>query len=216
MTLQGEIGARVCASIAEHLEEGRKIMVDIGEDGRPPLTRVQRWRFTAQTLLRRGLVDGHPAMTAFNQHCYRGLLDPQRFERALALFENCAVAVNEHGVAFRSGFVLELLNSVVLASEEVPDTVLQGTFWSALSTLASLAGVRGPGEYPAPDVLCARLTSAGLLCGQTAVLLTSTHPTHVREAAAKLLERLDSASSANFCAAERSGGALSDSLGNRS
>jgi hypothetical protein len=135
-------------------------------------------------------VDNHAALARFDQHCYRGLLNRKRFERALELFEGCAAAIEDHGLPFRIGFLKELLNSIVLASEETGAAALQGSLWTCVGSLASLAGLRGPGEYPATAVLCSRLRAAGLLSAALTELIDSPDADVARQAAEELLHLL--------------------------
>ncbi|HEX3685559.1 MAG TPA: hypothetical protein VHU83_23700 [Bryobacteraceae bacterium] len=194
MSVSGEIARRLRAELDAHLQQGWELARSIGEDGRPPLVPVQRWHFTAQTLLRRGLIDDHPALVAFDRHCYYGLLSRARLEKAVTLFESTLPLIADQGMTFRLGFVREQLSSAVLASDEVPAAELRGALWGAAGSLATLAGLCGAGEHPAQGVICNRLTAAGLLQPELASRLLSADAGELRRAAAQLLDvlRLDS------------------------
>lgn len=191
MNLREQISTLVLRELKNHLEEGKVIAQDLGEDGRPPLTRAQRWRFTAQSLLRATLIEGHPLLQRFDRHCYYGLLDKKRFLKAIDLFEAAATAVSDHGLAFRFGMIRALLEPVAVASENVPQCVHDAGLWHALATLATLVGVRGPNEHPSQSVLYDRLLQRGFLDVDIAQSLKLGEPSQVRVAAATLLRMLE-------------------------
>ena len=190
VSLSTDIADRLRAELRAHVQLGRELARTGGEDGRPPLVAVERWRFTAQSLARRGLVDGHPALACFDDHCYRGLLDRRRFERGVDLFEAAARAIDEGGLAFRVGVTRELLYDIVLASDDVPETALDGALWAAMGCLATVAGVRGPGEHPNRTVLSNRLVQEGLIPATLAQQVSSGEREVARSGAAGLLDAL--------------------------
>lgn len=190
MSLSADLADRLTSELQAHVTLGREVAAAVGEDSRPPLVAVERWRFTAQALARRGLVDGHPALVAFEDHCYSGMLNQRRLARGIDLFEAAVDAVSNGGLACRIGVTRELLYSIVLASEEVPASAFEGALWAAAALLATVAGVRGAGEHPARPLLTRRLADAGIVDEPLAAQMVSPVPHHIRNAAEMLLARL--------------------------
>jgi len=177
----------VVQELERQVSEGRRLAAEIGEDGRPPLTPAQRWRFTSSALLRRTLFEGHPQLEAFERHCYYGLLDRKRFSTAVALFKAAADTVVLHALPFRLGMIRWLLQSSVAA----PDAGLQAAgLWHALSLFASTCGMCGPSEHPSLAGLCARVVQAGFLDDAGAAALQSEESKKRRSAMQPLIEAL--------------------------
>lgn len=191
MSLARSLEDLLVGELDAHVGDGRRIAGEPGEDDRPPLTSAQRWRFTGHTVLRRALVDGHPAVAAFDRHCYRGVLDRRRFTRAVDLFEEAAAAAKDHGIAVRLAVTRSLLEPVVQVGDGADDEVVLGGLWHALATIALSAGVRGPAEYPDRGVMCDRLVAVGLLDPGLGRLAAAAGPDNAPAVAKALLDLLE-------------------------
>lgn len=185
--LLAELRASLAREQGALVREGEELMHAIGQDGRVPLVAAQRWRFSSQAMLLRALGECHPAVHTFERHCSYGLLSRKRFAAAVAQLHSAVRCAESGTVDAQLGVVCMMLEPL---AHRVDDDSVAVALWQALVVLATLAGLRGPGENPARTVLVDRLVKRGLFEDTLATALVSQDAQTLRGAAERLLTAL--------------------------
>jgi len=142
------------------LAQANQLIHETGTADRVPLAQAQRWRFSAQSMLRRALGERHPVFQDFQHHCSYGLLSRKRFVGAVERFQAGLASVETGTVEAQLSVVCILLEPL---AHHVEEQSLDAALWQALAVFSTLTGVRGPGENPSLHSLVERLLKRDLL-----------------------------------------------------